>query len=64
VTIFSIVLSSSCNEKRDDSGIAIPLTAFAACSPERRPNTKVSSSELAPSRLPPWTETQAHSPAA
>ena len=43
---------------------AIRFTASAACSPERRPKTSVSSSEFAPSRLPPCTDTQAHSPAA
>ena len=43
---------------------ACARAASAACSPERRPNTSVSSSELAPRRLPPCTETQAHSPAA
>ena len=36
----------------------------AACSPERRPKISVSSSEFAPRRLPPWTETHATSPAA
>ena len=36
----------------------------AACAPERRPNTSVSSSEFAPRRLPPCTDTHAHSPAA
>ena len=40
-----------------------PLAASDACSPERRPKTSVSSSELAPRRLPPWTLTQAASPA-
>ena len=43
---------------------AVPLTARAAWAPERRPNTSVSRSELAPRRLPPCTDTQAHSPAA
>jgi hypothetical protein len=32
--------------------------------PARLPNTTMSSSELVPSRLAPWTDTQAHSPAA
>ena len=36
----------------------------AAWLPARRPKISVSSSELAPSRLPPWTDTQATSPAA
>ena len=45
-------------------GIDMPLATLAACAPERRPKISVSSSELAPRRLPPWTETQAHSPAA
>ena len=45
-------------------GIAIPLARSAACSPERRPKISVSSSEFAPRRLPPWTETHATSPAA
>ena len=43
---------------------SIRFARAAACSPERRPKISVSSSELAPSRLPPWTETQATSPAA
>ena len=33
-------------------------------SPARRPKTRRSTSELVPSRLAPWTETQATSPAA
>ena len=45
-------------------GIVMPAARSAACSPERRPKISVSSSEFAPSRLPPWTETQATSPAA
>jgi hypothetical protein len=36
----------------------------AASTPERRPKISVSRRELAPRRLPPWTETQATSPAA
>ena len=46
------------------AGIAIAVARAAACSPERRPKISVSSSEFAPRRLPPWTETQATSPAA
>ena len=48
------------------SGLGTPMSLplWAACSPERRPNTSVSSSELAPRRLPPCTETHATSPAA
>ena len=44
--------------------MAIPSARLAACSPERRPKISVSRSELAPRRLPPWTDTQATSPAA
>ena len=41
------------------------LLAYAAAdSPPRRPKTLMSSSELVPSRLAPWTDTQATSPAA
>ena len=42
----------------------MPAARSAAWTPERRPKISVSSSELAPSRLPPWTDTQATSPAA
>ena len=42
---------------------SVRLARAAASAPERRPKISVSSSELAPSRLPPWTETQAVSPA-
>ena len=53
--------SSTCFDGREPS---IRLARSAASTPERRPKISVSSSELAPSRLPPWTETQAVSPAA
>ena len=49
---------------RDGVGIVMWPARSAACSPERRPKISVSSSEFAPRRLPPWTETQATSPAA
>ena len=44
--------------------MVMPAARRAACSPERRPKISVSSSEFAPSRLPPCTETHATSPAA
>ena len=59
--IFSSSASSTATEGRETS---IRLAREAASTPERRPKISVSSSELAPSRLPPWTETQAVSPAA
>ena len=43
---------------------SVRFARSAASMPERLPKISVSSSELAPSRLPPWTETQATSPAA
>ena len=46
------------------SGIGMCSARPAACSPERRPKISVSSSEFAPRRLPPCTETHATSPAA
>ena len=45
-------------------GIDMWIARLAACSPERRPKISVSSSEFAPRRLPPCTETHATSPAA
>ena len=45
--------------------LAAPLPTNAAmAAPPRRPNTTMSSRELVPRRLAPWTDTQAHSPAA
>ncbi|MCY1463736.1 hypothetical protein D9M71_816750 [compost metagenome] len=41
-----------------------PRAYLAAETPARLPNTLMSSSELVPRRLEPWTETQATSPAA
>ena len=61
--IASIVACSSSSTFRDGSEPSIRLARAAASAPERRPKISVSSSELAPSRLPPWTETQAVSPA-
>src|SRR4051795_10466171 len=62
--IWSIIFCSAARPLSAVEGIAIPAARSAACSPERRPKISVSSSELAPRRLPPWTETQATSPAA
>ena len=63
-TTSRIIFASSSSEDCDASGIECSLACLAACLPERPPKTSVSSSELAPSRLPPCTETQATSPAA
>ena len=62
--IASIARCSSSTREAAACGIGMPLATVAACSPERRPKISVSSSELAPSRLPPCTDTQATSPAA
>ena len=62
--IASIIAVSRRSGASEMLGIAIECERAAACSPERRPKISVSSSELAPRRLPPWTETQATSPAA
>jgi hypothetical protein len=62
--ISSIAVVSSRRRDVGAFGIAMSAPRAAACSPERRPKISVSSSELAPSRLPPWTDTQATSPAA
>ena len=62
--ICSIISASRWRGESETAGIAIERARAAACSPERRPKISVSSSELAPRRLPPWTETQATSPAA
>ena len=59
-SIVACSASSTCLEGREPS---IRLARAAASAPERRPKISVSSSELAPRRLPPWTETQAVSPA-
>ncbi len=60
----AIARVSSLQLRAGGLGLAIPAARSAACSPERRPKISVSSSEFAPRRLPPWTETQATSPAA
>ena len=58
--------SASARSCAPASTFGSPMVAAraAACSPALRPKISVSSSELAPSRLPPWTDTQATSPAA
>jgi hypothetical protein len=63
-TISSIIFCSAARPAAEGVGIVMPAARSAACSPERRPKISVSSSELAPRRLPPWTETHATSPAA
>ena len=64
-TIASIRASSSVSSEREIAVEAAALGVLGARPRrERRPKISVSSSELAPSRLPPWTETQATSPAA
>ncbi len=60
----AIIRVSSSSGARETVGMRMPAARAAACSPARRPKISVSSSELAPRRLPPWTETQATSPAA
>ena len=60
----TIARSVSVRRELGVAGIGMCLACLAACSPERRPKTSVSRSELAPSLLPPCTETQATSPAA
>ena len=62
--IARIALSVSVTRVGGVVGIGMCSAWSAACSPERRPKISVSSSELAPSRLPPCTDTQATSPAA
>ena len=62
--IESIHACSSRSRLTEVEGIGIFAPRAAACSPERRPKISVSSSEFAPSRLPPCTEMQATSPAA
>ena len=43
---------------------SVSFANAAMCAPPRRPKTTMSSSELVPRRLAPWTLTHAHSPAA
>jgi hypothetical protein len=62
--IASIRATSALSWSLETAGVVISFARVAACSPDRRPKISVSSSEFAPSRLPPWTETQATSPAA
>jgi hypothetical protein len=59
-----IIFSSAASCFVEGDGMVIEPARSAAWAPARRPKISVSSSELAPSRLPPWTETQATSPAA
>jgi hypothetical protein len=63
-TIAWMPFSSSASSACGTSGVPLVCATFAAWRPARLPKISVSSSELAPSRLPPCTETQAHSPAA
>ena len=58
------IFSSACSCALEGVGMPMPAARLAACSPERRPKISVSSSEFAPRRLPPWTDTHATSPAA
>ena len=60
----SIMRCSAASCERLGAGMPMFSARRAACSPERRPKISVSSREFAPRRLPPWTETQATSPAA
>ncbi len=62
--IFSMRAWTSASGASGSSGWSASATKRAMSLPPRRPNTTMSSSELVPSRLAPWTETQAHSPAA
>jgi hypothetical protein len=55
--------SSSSSTFFEGREASIRFARAAASRPERLPKIRVSSSELAPRRLPPWTETQAVSPA-
>ena len=60
----SIIVCSSSSTFAEGFDQSVRSARAAASRPECLPKISVSSSELAPSRLPPWTETQATSPAA
>jgi hypothetical protein len=63
-TISWMPRSSSASSACGTSGVDLVCATFAASRPARLPKMSVSSSEFAPSRLPPCTDTQATSPAA